>query len=441
MTLEQSYVEGGTAVKISDGIERAVREGRLLAGDRLPTVRELAELGAVSHATAAAAYRRLRGRGTIITAGRRGTRVSDRPALVGRRAPPLPREVRNLAAGNPDPALLPELGPALRALDPRPRLYGERANLPALLALAERDLRGSGLPAGPVTIVSGGLDGIERTLQAHLRPGDAVAVEDPGFPDAIDLVRALGLEPVPVAVDDEGPVPDALAFALESGVAGCIFTPRAQNPTGAALSAARERTLRRLLDRHPDVLVIEDDYAGPIAGSPARSTAGGKRRRWAIVRSVSKFLGPDLRLAFLTGDAETVARVEGRQRLGTSWVSHILQAIVARLLAAKGTARLLARATRTYARRREALRAALEARDIDASGVAGLHLWIPVSDESFTVQSLLESGWGVAAGERFRIRSESAIRVTFAGLEPADAEQFADDLAAALGGHGRTHAA
>jgi DNA-binding transcriptional MocR family regulator len=88
-----------------------------------------------------------------------------------------------------------------------------------------------------------------------------------------------------------------------------------------------------------------------------------------------------------------------------------------------------ARAGRVYRERREALLRALRERGIDAHGVSGLNVWIPVAEESATVQAMLHAGWAVKAGERYRIASAPAIRVTIATLDAKDAERFAEELA------------
>src|SRR5919202_610156 len=149
-------ISGRTARTIAGSVEARIRDGELRPGARLPTIRDLAgELG-VSPMTVATAYRELRRRGLISSAGRRGTRVTERPPLPVSYAPLVPPGARDLATGNPDPELLPPL------------------------------------------------DGVERVLTAHLAPGDVVAVEDPAFFRTLDLLRALGLVPAPVAIDDEG---------------------------------------------------------------------------------------------------------------------------------------------------------------------------------------------------------------------------------------------
>jgi DNA-binding transcriptional MocR family regulator len=427
----QYGIRGGGASDIATSVEAAIRDGRLGPGSVLPTVRTLARTLHVSPTTVAAAYRTLRQRGLVHARGRRGTRVSPRPPLPVRPLVPAPAHLRNVSLGNPDPSFLPPLARALARLPRRSALYGEAANRPALLELAARQLHADGLPRRALGVVGGALDGIERVLQAHLRPGDRIALEDPGYVAVFDLVAALGLVPEPVRVDDAGPIPEELGRALRAGVEAFVLTPRAQNPTGAALDPARGRALRAVLAAHPDVLVIEDDHAGPVAGVPVVSICHG-RERWAIVRSVSKSLGPDLRLAILAGDATTVARVEGRQSVGTGWVSHLLQDVVADLWSDPATESVLRRAAETYSVRREAFLAALGARGIAAHGRSGLNAWIPVPEEAGVLAALAQAGWAVRAGERYRLRSEPAIRVTIASLTPREAPRLAAALARSL---------
>src|SRR5206468_12137052 len=165
---------------------------------------------------------------------------------------------------------------------------------------------------------------------AHLRPGDLVAVENPGYAALYDLLRAHGLWLEPVEVDDRGMRPRELRAALERGACAAIITPRGQNPTGAALDAARAHELREVLADFPQALAIEDDHLGLLGGRRVHSTLG-RSERWAATRSVAKALGPDLRLAILAGDPLTVARVQGRLECGPGWVSHILQRLVVAL--------------------------------------------------------------------------------------------------------------
>ncbi|TMA36526.1 MAG: aminotransferase class I/II-fold pyridoxal phosphate-dependent enzyme [Deltaproteobacteria bacterium] len=424
----QYGIRGEGTRGIVTSVEAAIRQGRLAAGAPLPTVRELARALRMSPTTVAAAYRTLRGRGLVHARGRRGTRVSPRPPLPIRPVAPAPSHLRDLSLGNPDPALLPSWQRALARLPRRPGLYGEPANRPELLALARRQLERDGLPRGELAVVGGALDGIERVLQAHLRPGDRVAVEDPGYVAVFDLVAALGLVAEPVGIDDSGPLPDDLGRALRCGAEAFVLTPRAQNPTGAAVDAARARELRAVLAKHPEVLVIEDDHAGPIAGAPPVSVCHGSER-WAVVRSVSKSLGPDLRLAILTGDATTVARVEGRQSVGTGWVSHLLQDLVTALWGDAATDRQLQRAADAYAGRREALVRALAAHGLAAHGRSGLNVWVPVIEEAAIVSALAGAGWAVRAGERYRLRSGPAVRITVAALAPRESDRLAAALA------------
>jgi len=425
-------VSGQTATDIASSIERSLYAGDKVPGEKLPTVRDLAIDLDVSPATVSAAYKVLRTRGLTVGVGRRGTRVA--PGLVAHpvQPPAVPSGTIDLATGNPDPELLVPLAPAMELMEHQPRLYGGRPDHPGLVAFASSEFEADGVSAQSVAVLSGAMDAIERVLREYLRPGDRVAVEDPSFPGIIDLVAASGYTAIPVAMDDEGPLPQALWEALGQGCGATILTPRGQNPTGAALGVERADALRQVLSDFPGILLIENDCAGPVAGSVMHALTNVTRERWVLVRSTSKFLGPDLRVAVVAGDAVTVARVRGRHALGSRWVSHVLQQLALTLWSDPSSGRRLARAGEIYSHRRNAVLAALRARNIQARGRSGFNVWVPVRDEVSVVRSMADRGWAVAAGERFRLQAAPAIRVTVSALQPQDADRFVVDLAEAL---------
>jgi DNA-binding transcriptional MocR family regulator len=430
---KQYRIRGAGAAELVESVESAVARGDLAPGERLPSVRRLAADLGLSPGTVSAGISQLRRRGVVVTEPRRGTRIGAGPPIGSLRAPlPVPEGASDLSRGNPDPALLPGLGGALARLDPPIRLYGEAPASPELLGLARAQLHADGVPAQSLCVVSGALDGIERVLQARLRPGDRVAVENPGYAALYDLLRAQGLALEPVAVDDRGMLPGELRAALARGAVAVVITPRGQNPTGAALDPGRARELSVVLGEHPRALLIEDDHLGPVAGSPLITLAAG-RARWAATRSVAKALGPDLRLAMLAGDAQTVARVQGRQQCGPGWVSHILQALVVELWRDPAVEARVASAGETYAERRSTLLRCLRDAGIGAHGASGLNVWVPVADEAGAVAALLQRGWVVAAGAPYRLGDgPQAIRVTTATLSAAEAGRLAGDLAEIL---------
>ncbi|MGV0749333.1 aminotransferase class I/II-fold pyridoxal phosphate-dependent enzyme [Mycolicibacter minnesotensis] len=429
----QYSITGGGAEAIAASVEEGIARGALAPGAALPPIRGLAQQLGVNPNTVAAAYRLLRDRGAVESSGRRGTRVRDRPATTPRslRGLAVPPDVRDLSTGNPNPALLPVVTAASAPVV----LYGHPAITPALAEHAAAELAADGVPADHLAVTSGALDGIERVLSAHLRPGDRVAVEDPGWPNLLDLLGALGLTPEPVGVDDDGPLPADLDRALQRGVRAVVVTSRAQNPTGAAVSVERADALRALLDG-ADVLVVEDDHGAAIAGVPLHPLAG-VTRHWAFVRSAAKAYGPDLRLAVLAGDQRTVERVQGRQRLGPGWVSHLLQNLAVDLWRDDAATRRVAEAEAAYRAARDGLCSALADRGVIAHGRSGLNVWIPVPDEAVAMTALFAAGWAAAPGARFRIRGAAGLRITIAELAPSDVDELADAVAAAVRGPGR----
>ncbi|RZS89723.1 DNA-binding transcriptional MocR family regulator [Motilibacter rhizosphaerae] len=420
------------AAAIAERLESAVRRGELLPGSVLPPIRSLARWIGVDANTVAAAYRAARDRGLVETAGRAGTRVLERPSTTprGSLGPPVPPGALDLTRGEPDPALLP---PLLLDVPPVSTGYAVagRDGLTDLLRSAAREALGAeGVPTAELTVASGALDAIERALRAVVRPGARVAVEDPGWGNVLDLLPAMGHAAVPVALDEEGPLPDALEAALASGVAAVVVTARAQNPTGAAVSQERAEVLRGLLSAHPEVLVVEDDHGAALTRLPL-STLAGATRRWVHVRSASKAYGPDLRCAVVAGDEVTVARTAGRLRLGPGWVSTLLQDATARAWSTQGD--VVARAAEVYDERRAALVAALADRGVRAWGRSGLNAWVPVHDEARAVAGALEQGVAVAPGSRFRLASGPAVRVSTSQLPVGRAREVAEVLAPLAG--------
>ncbi len=211
---------------------------------------------------------------------------------------------------------------------------------------------------------------------------------------------------------------------------------RAQNPTGAAVSAARAAELRQLLADHADVLVIEDDHSAGIAGA-ALHTVVGTTRHWAFVRSAAKAYGPDLSLALLAGDHRTVERVHGRLRLGPGWVSYLLQDVAVSLWSDKQATRLVHKAEAVYTRNRSLLRDALALRSVTSHGRSGLNVWVPVPDETVAITRLLGAGWAAAPGTRFRIGTPPGMRITISSLDATEIDALADAVGEAVHAVGR----
>ena len=437
--LVQELVKTGSSVKLEAKLARLVRSGRLAPEALLPPVRELALAIQVSPGTVAAAYKALRAQGLVTADRRRGTRVLPRPAQREYGDAPAPLGTRDLQVANPDPLLLPDLRPIFAGLDARSDSYGGAHAEPALLERMRADFAESGIDGRHVVVVSGAISAIHRGLSACIGRGDKVAVEDPGFNEHHASVLAHGALLEPVALDAQGMLPESLAAALRAGARAVILAPRFQSPTGAALTKARAAALRAVLDQHPEVAVLADDYASLLCEARYHDCFGKGRARWLVVRSFNKPLAPDLRVGVAAADAETCDRIQREQWLTDGWVSIYLQRAAAAALASRKIAALLERARETYASRRTALLEALALRGIAAQGATGLNVWIPVPDEAAAARGMLERGVCVRAGARYRLRSPSAIRLTIAEVPPREAAGLADRLAEVLRASPRSH--
>jgi DNA-binding transcriptional MocR family regulator len=432
-------IERRTPAGIAAAVGRLIGSGRLAPGDRLPTVRELADELGVSPATISHAWQALNAVGLIVSRGRGGTFVLESaPRSLPARSQSMAGHHEptrfDLSRGTPDPLLLPALGPALslvsqRAVTPS---YQDLPVIPELLAVLSASWP---FPAESITVVDGALDAISRSLDQVTRFGDRVIVEDPGFPPFFDRLEQVGVERLPVAVDEHGIDPASFAAALEFSPAAVILQPRAHNPTGASMTAERAEELARLLQAHKrnaNTVVIEDDHSGEISIAPDVSLGRWLPERVLHVRSYSKSHGPDLRIAALGGPAALIDPIVARRMLGPGWTSRMLQTILHELLTDSESIAQISQARRSYSARQKALADALNAFGLPVRQADGINTWLPVFDESDALVRLAASGIRVAGGSPFLAaeRGESFIRVT-AGALPDDVLPVARAIAAA----------
>ncbi|GAA1444773.1 aminotransferase class I/II-fold pyridoxal phosphate-dependent enzyme [Leifsonia poae] len=432
--MDEQIITGATAAEITASVRTLHERGALRPGDALPPVRELAALLGVNRNTAVAAYRLLAQAGVVVARGRAGTVIAGHEAVAQEGYAP-DSVLRDIGTGNPDPRLIPDPTTALARATGRPVLYGEPVIDPALedraLAWVRDDLPGRDLR---ITVTSGAVDAVERLLAQALLRDDAVALEDPCFLASIHTVRLGGYRAVPVPVDSEGMTVDGLRAALDDGVRAIICTPRAQNPTGATLSPRRAADLRALLAEHPYVLVIEDDHFSMLSQRPYETLIGPEHRRFALVRSVSKFLGPDMCLAIAATDPETAERLALRLSPGTTWVSHLLQRLVLAQLTDGTVLHAIAAAGRHYAERNAAFAAHLTERGLPTEAEDGLNLWVALPVAAKTVaERLVLRGWLARTGDEFVLSERSApshhLRLTVHDLTDEETARLIDDLA------------
>ncbi|HAU5564283.1 TPA: transcriptional regulator PtsJ [Serratia fonticola] len=428
-------INGKTAGEIFDQIRGMIQAGELAPGTMLPTLRELAgELG-INRNTVALAYKRLTDAGFVISRGRNGTVVRESIATIDIEGSAPDMVLRDLASGNPSASVLPSVSQLAVYIRNPPGLYGEPAIRPELetagLEWLQPDLR----TPFDLNLTNGAVDAVERVLASYLIAGDRVAVEDPCFLSSISTLRHSRLQAAPVAIDAEGMQIKALSRQLSAGVQAVIITPRAHNPTGFGLSAARAEGIRTLLASYPQVLVIVDDHFSLLSTQDYHHVVPENTRNWALIRSMSKFLGPDLRMAFVASDTETSQRLRQRLNAGTNWVSHILQDMAAGHMRSPEFQQSILAARDRYLSQRELLVSTLKQLGVTVSGHHdGLNVWVPLAQNSATtVMQMAQRGWLVRGGESFILDNAcSGVRITVSDLDAPETELIAKSLAGIL---------
>ncbi|GAA2818580.1 PLP-dependent aminotransferase family protein [Saccharopolyspora taberi] len=385
---------------VENELRRAIRDGRLAPGSRVPSSRDLAGQLGLARGTVSAAYAQLVGEGYLVAERGSGTRVANR---VGRaQTTPPPRRTRvDLHPGLPSLSSFPRAEwlaahrAALADLPHEALGYPDPAGLTSLrgeLAGYLGRVRAAQVDPESLVITNGAAEGLALIArELHRRGHRTVAVEDPSHLGQAELLASHGLRPVPVPVDDHGIRVDRLAA---SGSRAVLVTAAHQFPLGVVLHPDRRHRLLDWAGEH-DGLVIEDDYDAehrydrPALGAmqaldPARVIYQG---------SVSKVLAPALRLGWLVLPPALLPEVVERKRLDDLGSATLPQAAFAQLLRSGGYDRHLRRTRALYRRRRDALLAGLATVDgCEPVGIAaGLHvvLRLPAGTDDRQVQRML----------------------------------------------------
>ncbi|MEV6855054.1 PLP-dependent aminotransferase family protein [Streptomyces microflavus] len=379
----------GRGRALQSALREAVRSGRLVAGTRLPSSRELAADLGVSRGLVTEAYEQLTAEGYLRSGQGAGTWVSGGVRAAARSvrdlAPRTPGARVDFRPGVPDLSLFPRAAWAATQRAVLGRLphsslgYPDPRGLPELReALAGLLARRRGVVADPERlVVCSGVAQATTLLGFVLREQGlaSVGVEDPGSPEHASLFAATGLGATPLPLDAEGL---ALRPLRRSGVRAVVTTPAHQFPTGIAYSAERRR---KLLDwaREADAVIMEDDYDGDFRydRAPVGALQGLDPERVVYTGSVSKSLAPGLRLGWLIAPVSLTGRIVARKRTMDLGNPAIDQAVLADFISRGAYDRQLRRCQRAYRERRDAMVAALDEHfpGTEVSGIAaGLHI-------------------------------------------------------------------
>jgi len=377
-------------LQLAEQFRAAVVDGRLQAGHRLPSTRDLARDLSVSRSVTQAAYDQLHAEGWIEGRTGAGTFVTD--------VVPLQPAVRRRAAHRPDPgAKLLTLRPGIPYIAPTPdpgwrrawrevstqsppRGYDNAAGLPALrAALADHVGRVRGIACGPdnVLVTSGTVHGLRLLLTVTRRPGDRIAIEDPGYVNAVVAARDHQLEVVDVPVDEDG-----LQVSALTEVPAVYVTPSHQYPLGGRLPVARRNELIRWA-RRTGAMLIEDDYDSEFRYdvAPLPALAQLDLDRVVHLGTLSKTLSPALRLGWLVASEQMVDRLATFRAESGDWPGWPMQAALLAMLRDGYLDQTVRRGRRLYADRRTHTCTVLSPYGRIIGQDAGLHITLLLPDD------------------------------------------------------------
>jgi GntR family transcriptional regulator/MocR family aminotransferase len=470
------------ARQIQAHVERLIAARLLAPGVKLPATRELAQSLGVNRATVALAYEELVAAGWARAHVGQGTFVAGPPgdiaavpvepaaqllnwsALLSRSARIVesdadrgravaPRGGReggiSFAGGMPDSGLFPTEA-FRRALNEVVREEGESllqyypvGGYPPLRRYLAAYLLRFGLEARPedILIVNGSQQGFDLIARTLLDPGDAVAIEQPTYPRAMQVFRSFGASLLAVDRDDAGPRVDMFERLLERQSPKLFYCqPSAHNPTGLTMRRDVAARLLAVAARH-QVPVIEDGFDGSLyygERPPAPLKALDRNGIVVYIGTFSKVLFPGLRLGWLVAPAPLAERLQAAKQLADLHTSALLQAAVHRFCERRLLDRHVARAAAEYRRRRDMLVAALRRRmpeDVawtEPEGGFSLLLTLPAGlDAAALLPQALEHGVAYTPGAAFWVdgSGERTLRLSFSSVPAAKIDEGVKRLA------------
>ncbi|CAB4053015.1 Vitamin B6 salvage pathway transcriptional repressor PtsJ [Paraburkholderia phenoliruptrix] len=246
-----------------------------------------------------------------------------------------------------------------------------------------------------------------------------------------DILEKLGARAIGVECDSQGPLPESLAAALEQQPVAFVYQPGSHSLTGMRVSPSRLEELRRLLAGNATMIVELDGLAG-LASTPPLTLGSVYPERTVHIRTFSKSLGTDFRLAVPSSSPKFADQIQALRNFREGWTSRLLQSAAATLLTDQGSLHQVALARETYATRRARLAAALAERGLSVSGQDTLCIWLPVRDQQYALVTLAARGIAVQPGSRFQVAHRPHIRVA-TSISVEQVTLIADALAEAAG--------
>jgi GntR family transcriptional regulator / MocR family aminotransferase len=363
-------------VQLERELRDAIRSGRLAAGERLPSSRAMAAGLGISRGLVIECYSQLQAEGFLTSKTGSATRVaagaltraasrSPSPANAPEPTGPVPssRLAVDFCPGVPDLTSFPRadwaraMRDSCRNATPSELGYGDPRGTDTLrevLAGYLRRVRGTVADADRILICGGFGQGINLVLRSLAAVGILrVAIEDPGDDDYLEISARLGIEAVPVPIDEHGIDVGALA---STGVRAVILTPTHQFPTGTALAPERRQALVAWAEER-DATIIEDDYDAEFRydRDPVGALQGLAPERVALIGTVSKSLAPALRLGWVVCPARLLESLVEDKRLSDRGSPTLEQLALATLIESGRYDRHLRRMRDVYGARRDTL--------------------------------------------------------------------------------------